>query len=589
MKTEEKKLTGYPSIDKPWLKYYSKETMNAEFPACTVYQNIYEHNKGHLEDIALEYFGTRMTYRKLFEEIEKAVAAFVSYGVEKGDRVILFTSSTPEIVSAVLALSKIGAVANMINPLFEEEQIVARINETEATLMIAMEQLWPKVEKIVDKLCIKKYVIVSVTDAMPPIKKHVARLKSKVNISYSEKIVTWKTFIEQYSKQSKNVLSTYERDLPFVMVYSSGTTGASKGIVLTNDGINATISHYLSPGFPYERGNRFLQIVPVWFSTGMVVTLLMPLCLGITVILEPVFSKESFAADVKKYKPNMTLAATSLWLYIMKCEELKNVDLSFLNYPITGGEQTLPRVELDLNEFLQEHGCKTHMLKGWGMCELGGTVSSDSLTCVKPDATGYPILDVTVAAFDPDTNREMQYNKRGELRVQSPCRMKEYFKNPDATNTYFWKDDNGSIWGCTGDIGYVDEDGFVYVLGRVGDNFIPSSGRSIYCFDVETVILENSNIAQCEVVGLKTGSGFDIPVAHLILKEECTLSKSELIRQVHDSCVKKLSSDAVPSGYKICNTFPVKVTGKRNMELIKADRDGFVTIRQGQLVETAFD
>ena len=163
-------LTGYPSIDKPWLKYYSEEAINAEFPACTVYQNIYEHNKEHLEDIALVYFGTRMTYGKMFEEIEKTATAFANYGVKKEDKVILFTSSTPEIVIAVLALNKIGAVANMINPLFEEEQIIARVNETEATLMIAMEQLWPKIENIVDKLCIKKYAIVSVTDAMPFIK-----------------------------------------------------------------------------------------------------------------------------------------------------------------------------------------------------------------------------------------------------------------------------------------------------------------------------------------------------------------------------------------------------------------------------------
>lgn len=204
------------------------------------------------------------------------------------------------------------------------------------------------------------------------------------------------------------------------MVYSSGTTGASKGIVLTNDGINATISHYMISDFPYKRGNRFLQMIPVWFSTGMVISLLMPLCLGITTVLEPIFSKESFVADMKKYKPNMTLAATSLWLYAMKCKELKNADFSFLTYPITGGEQVLPRVELALNNFLQSHGCNTSLLKGYGMCELGSTVSTDSLICVKPGASGYPISHVTVAAFDPDTNQEMKYNERGELRVQSP-------------------------------------------------------------------------------------------------------------------------------------------------------------------------
>lgn len=203
--------------------------------------------------------------------------------------------------------------------------------------------------------------------------------------------------------------------------------------------------------------------------------------------------------------------------------------------------------------------------------------------------TGYPISHVTVAAFDPDTNQEMKYNERGELRVQSPCSMKEYSKNPDATNTYFWKDDNGCVWGCTSDMGYVDEDGFVYVLGRVSDSFISSSGKSFYCFDVEAVIMENPNIAQCEVVGLKTKKGFEIPVAHLILEDECPLSKLELIRQVHDRCVKNLSPDAVPQGYKIWHTFPVKNNGKQDMELIKNDCNGFVTLRKEELKDILFD
>jgi long-chain acyl-CoA synthetase len=329
-------------------------------------------------------------------------------------------------------------------------------------------------------------------------------------------------------------------------------------------------------------------MIPIWFSTGMVLSILMPICLGITVVLEPVYSKESFVKDLKKYKPNMTLATTSLWLYAMNCKMLKKTNLSFLTYPITGGELVLPRVECALNSFLREHGCSAPLIKGWGMCELGSTISSDSLSYVKPGAAGYPISHVVVAAFDPVTNKEMKYNERGELRVLSPCRMKEYFRNTDETNKFFWNDENGSAWGCTGDIGYIDEDGFVYVLGRINDVFISHKKRKMYCFDVEAIILKNPSIAQCEVVGIQTDKGYDIPVAHLILEEHCDINSEAIIWQAYKSCIENLETDCVPQGYKICNSFPIKNSGKRDMEALKQDRIGFLVPQGNRLREVSF-
>lgn len=573
--TTEKKLTGYPSIDKPWLKYYSEEAKNAKMPKKTVYQNIYDNNYEQLSDVALEYFGKKITYKTLFENVENTKKAFIANGIKKGDRVIMFISSTPELVYAILALSRIGAVANLINPLFTDEQICARINETDATLLLVLDQLYGKIEKLIGKTCIKKVVVINVCAEMPKLFGKIASLKMNKKISYNENLLTWKKFIE-FGLNIKDVPDAkYEKDLPLIMVYSSGTTGASKGIVLTNDGINATIAHYLSPDFPYERGDRFLQMVPVWFSTGLVLSVLMPVCIGITSILEPVFSKENFAKDIKKYKPNMILGATSLWNYAAQCQELKNCDLSAMKYPITGGEQILPKSEKTINEFLKSHGCKSVLLKGYGMCELGSTVSTDSSSIRRTGSTGFPIKGVTVAAFDIDTNKEQKYLERGEIRVDSPARMKGYYKNPEATDEYFYKDEKGTLWGCTGDIGYVDEDGFIYILGRASDTFSTKNGDKEYCFDIEAEIMKNDNVAQCEVVGLRI-ENYDVPVAHIIVEKTCTLTENQLIAKIHEQCKKSLSEFAVPAGYKICETFPVKPSGKRDMELIKQDRKGFV-------------
>lgn len=567
--------SGYPSIDKPWLKYYSEEAINVPIPQRTVYESIYDINSKHLEDISLMYFGRKITYKTVFENVEKVKKAFISNGVKKGDRVIMFTSATPELIYATLALCRIGAIANMINPVFTNEQIIDRINETEAEIMLVLDQLYGKLQSVLKDLCIKKTVIIPVCNEMSGVTKLVASIKLKKKIDYSNSIIKWSDFIATGKFVGDIPDVAYEKDLPLVMVYSSGTTGASKGIVLTNDGINATISHYLSPDFPYNRGDKFLQIIPAWFSTGLVLSILMPLCIGVNIILEPVFSKENFAKGIKKHIPQMTLAPLSLWIYALESQELQNIDLSKLVYPFTGGELVLPRVEGIINNQLKDRKCKSILLKGYGMCELGSTVSTDSLLKYKACATGYPMKGITVAAFDMLTNKELKYGERGEIRVDSPAHMKEYFKNPEATNEYFFKDEKGILWGRTGDIGYVDEEGFVYILGRATDTFMAGNGEVVYCFDVENQIYKNENVAQCEVVGLQL-CDHEVPVAHIVLKNSEGLSEKDILVQIHNHCRKSLTESSIPCGYKIRKAFPVKSSGKRDMELIKQEREGFV-------------
>ncbi len=583
----EKELTGYPSIDKPWLKYYSEEAIKLPIPQKTVYESIYEINAKHPGDVSLMYFGRKITYKTVFENVEKVKKAFIANGVKKGDRVIMFTSATPELIYATLALCRIGAIANMINPVFTVEQIKDRINETDAEVMLVLDQLYGKIQPILKDLCIKRTIIIPVCNEMPGVTKIVASVKLKKKINYSQAVIAWSNFITSGKSAGDVPDVTYEKDLPLVMVYSSGTTGASKGIVLTNDGVNATISHYLSPDFPYNRGDKFLQIVPAWFSTGLILCILMPICLGVTVVMEPVFSNENFANDIRKYSPNMTLGSTSLWLYALSSGVLDNVDMSKLKYPITGGELILPRVENRINELLKKNRCESMLLKGYGMCELGSTVSTDSMEVRKRGATGIPIKGVTVAAFDMSTNKELKYGTRGEIRVDSPAHMKEYFKNPEATKKYFYKDENGTLWGRTGDIGYVDEEGFVYILGRATDTFKSKNGEEVYCFDVESQIHKNENVAQCEVVGVAVGD-YEVPVAHIIMEKSCELSKEQLIRDIHNICKINLPEYSVPQGYKVVEAFPIKSSGKRDMEQIRLDRNGFMMPGDNKLVECEF-
>ena len=592
------KSTGYPSIDKPWLKYYAESAIHAHPEECTVYQNIYRHNQSHLHNIALEYFGIKISFEEMFDSVESCAKALLHAGVRLGDRVTLCTSGTPEAVYVVLACSKIGAVANFINPMFRPEQIRDRINDTEASLLFVLDKLHPNIVSILAETCIQRVIILPAVNALPVPMQFLAKLKDRPDeelnheLKFNVKYCLWGKFIREGNSYSSETEAPYQKDMPVVMVYSSGTTGASKGIVLTNDGINATIAQY-ETGFPeVSRQKKFLHIVPIWFSSGISISLLMPLCLGASCILEPLFSPETFTSDLKKYSPNYIFGATSLWLYAMEHLDSKH-DLSFLICPITGGEQLLPETEIKINHFLATHNCNRGLQKGWGMCELGATVTftSSGITAAGPrnkiGSTGIPLPLAVVSAFDTETGEELPYGQRGELQVSTPCCMKEYYKNPSATQEFFRLDTQGRKWGHTGDIGYLDEDGFVYVLGRAVDYFQDSEGRNHYLFDIENVILQNPAVDICEVVVLHVNDS-SIPVAHLLLKKDFSGNRLQLLKEIHTLCTQMLPAPAVPTAYKLRTSFSVKPSGKRDTEALTHELNDYLSVANDKVLPIHF-
>ena len=587
--TTEKELTGYPSIDKPWLKYYEGRDINVPRSECTVYEYVYQHNKDYLAHTALEYFGTKIRYKKLFEQVDLCAKALKTNGIDKGGIVNICSSGIPEIVYLVLACSKIGAAANFINPLFETQQKVDRINDTDSDTLFVMDKMYSYVKDVIGKTCLKRIIVIPATNSLPMAIRAAASVKDKPDKDIDDalksgRFTQWNSYIKTGKNYQDNVAVQYQKDTPVIMVYSSGTTGASKGIVLTNNGVNSTILQYEKGLLSNKRGDRFLHNVPVWFSTGVVISLLMPLCFGAVCILEPVFSPKSFLNDIIKYKPNYALVATGLWLYLS--ERLSpNFDLSFLKCPITGGEQTLISTEIYLNEYLKEHKCNTNLQKGWGMCELGATATTTVFSEYnKPGSVGLPMPLAIVSAFDIDNGKELQYNERGEIRVQTPCRMKEYYNNPAETEEFFHADENGNVWGCTGDIGYVDEDGFVFVLGRASDYFISPDGERHYLFDTENVILENEFIDLCEVVTVASEKlNRELPVAHIVLKKNFNGSTDDLIKELDRLCGEQLPKYAVPVGYKIRERFAIKPSGKRDTLSLKEEHDDFMSVSDGKV------
>lgn len=574
------KTTGYPSIDKPWMKYYTQSDKQTKAPTCTLYQNIYNNNSKYLKDIAILYYGNKITYAQLFNNVDACAKSLVKYGVREGDCITLCTAAVPEAIYLMIACSKIGAIANFVNPLFTTEQMVQRINDTKSKLLFVMDEMISYIVDAVPHACIEKTVIMPVTESMSKLAKLVVCAEQKnrnKKRTDDKRFYSWKSFTKYGNDYNGETERSYEKNRGCIMVYSSGTTGASKGILLTNDGINATIAHYDSEDFNYERGDTFYAVIPIWFSTGNVLDILMPLRMGMTVIPELQFEKERIIDGIKKYKPTMTLNPTSIWMALAQSKKWKKIDLKAMKYPITEGEAVTPQEEKIITDFLQKSGCNAPLIKGYGMCELGSTVTSTSPEHNKVQSSGYPIKGVTVAVFDTETNEELPYGQRGEIRVNSPARMKEYYKNPVETKKYFYEDQNHCIWGCTGDIGYVDEDGYLFVEGRANDSFYSEDGKRIYLFDIERIVLEDEMVAQCKAVAVQINGKFK-PILHVVLQKNGVTDAKTVIPRIYKKLSEQLPQNAVPVAYKLRQTLPVHPNGKRNVEALKAENDGFVDL-----------
>ncbi len=568
MKKEEKNLTGYPSIDKPWLKYYSEEAIGIRNSECSIYQNIYDGNYTYHNDVALLYFGKKITYGKLFKEIDKVAKALIKYGVKCGDNVAVCMPAIPETIYLILALNKIGANANMLNPLFSEEQLTARINDTGAELLFTINELYIRVEKVVTKTTIKTVVCCTSVNSLGAVVKIIKKAKS---ISDT---IPWNIFIKS-GKGLDVIVPAYKPNRPAIMVYSSGTTGASKGIQLTNDSINNTIYEGVQIGFDWKRSDKWLAVVPIWFSTGVCASILVPLKYGITVILEPQYDFDIFYKHIVKYKPNFMIAANATLAYLMekhpKAEAYK--EFKFL---CAGGEYVTKSAENNYNEWLKNNGNTYGFFKGYGMCECGGTVTASSPKCNVLGSAGIPTPNVVVAAFDLESGKELQYGERGELRVITPCRMLGYYKNREVTEKFFYEDEQGRLWACTGDMGYVTEDGCVYVDGRISSSYKNNASETIYLFDIERTILEIEQVRQCKVV-VSEVDGRRKHIAHMVLVDLTDISKT--LEKIKQHCSQRLKENHLPTLVKLYDSaLPVAPSGKLDITAMEKDALDLINI-----------
>lgn len=558
--------TGYPSIDRPWLKYHSGEYSEPEIKK-TVYQEVRDNNVDQPRTTALQFFMSKISFDKMQKNIEKAAASFVEYGVEKGDYVTIVSAGIPETVYSFYGLSKIGAVANMMAYYFDEEDMAKRIDECESKLLIVMDEFYPQIESSIKKTNIKNIVII------PTLNSSILNvLSKKVKLTQNNQIL-WNGFLKD-GVNRKNVEEVpYEDEMPLTMVYSSGTTGSSKSILLTNDSFQNSVYSYRKSGVDVGRGFKFYQIIPPWYSTGLSTSIHLPLASGSAVFMDPRFERDVFVKNIIKYKPNYAVAPTSMYEGFLDEKLVGNKDLSHLKYPFEGGEPLRKETADKIEKVFSDHGCQSKLLVGYGQCECGATITTETpFTNHEEGNVGIPLPGLNIMIVD-DNKNELSYGNRGEILVDTPCGMLEYFNNEEATNNFFYKIGNKK-WYCTGDIGKMDSDGNLFVEGRASD-FSIVNGKKVYNFDIENGIMKSSKVKMCDVI---ENSG--LLTVHIVFNDD-VLDEDiyEELYNIQQNIYEEIKDiDLVPYQFKIRKEFPYAKSGKRDIEKMKHEKDGFIII-----------
>ena len=563
--------TGFPSIDKPWLKYYSEEALNTPLPECTIYEYLWECNKDHLDDIALVYFGVRLTYKELFAKIEHTASVFSELGIQAGDIVVVAAVTIPEIIYSIYALNLIGAISNFVDPRTSVDGIRSYIKESEAKFSITLEPLCNKILQATIGTNIKKVITISPADSLPVPKRFFFKantLLKKGTLKHNQTVLKWAA-IMRIHVTGKAIPQPYRKENCCVIVHAGGTTGLPKGVMLSDDNLNAMVLNAKASEGGYEPGNRFLNIMPPFIAYGLVNGIHMILSCGMENVLIPQFDPNEFDKLILKYKPTHILGVPTHYSQLFKSKLLQNADLSFLRIAGVGGDQLSEDTERQIESYLHKHCASIPVATGYGMTEVSAAACGYHRNAHRLGSVGIPFLNTTVRIVNPETLVELSYGEQGEILISSPAAMLQYDNNPLETARTLISLPSGGQWVRSGDIGHIDEDGFLYIDGRIKRIIIRHDGFKVFPPQIESVISAHPAVFACCAVGRADSvySQGREPVAFVVLQD--SFAKKGIIPELYDLCKKHLPEYAQPVDIRVLDSIPHTAIGKLDYTALK--------------------
>ena len=562
----------YASQAKPWLKYYDQKFIDQTLPALSAFEYVCQRSKNHLNDTALEYYGRKFTYADLIVNVKKTAAALRGAGVKKGDIITVVSIMTPEIIALFYAADMMGATLNLVDPRYSVEGIREYIEEVDSHLLICLNVVYERCRQAAKRTNVEKVIVLSPADSLPPVMAVGYKLTTPDKNKYASNVIRWKQFIKGGEGQS-TAAEPYDPDHACVVVHTGGTTGSPKGVMLTDDCFNGIALQFQAYPKLFHRGQKLMNVMPPFIAYGFACGIHLPLVLGFTVIIIPNLDPAKLGSLVLKHKPEHMFGVPTHYQQLAADPKLRDKDLSFIINYAAGGDSLSRGAEQTVNDFLAAHGARYPIAKGYGMTEVSSAATVAAGLDNKPGSVGIPMVNTVVAAFEPGTDQELPIGQRGELCISGPCLMKGYYNKPEETAILLRRHPDGRVWAHTGDMGYLDEDGFVYLDSRIKRMIIRHDGFKVFPSMIENVVSRHPAVHQCSVVGCadKDHTQGRLPFVYIVLKADTTAKKKQVIRELERMCAEELPEYVQPVAYKFISSMPMTPVGKVDYRQLEAD------------------
>lgn len=549
---------------KPWLEYYEEEGIpsHIDFPDCSMVDMIMQSAEKWPDNTAYIYYGHKVTYKNFVKKIEKAARALKNYGVKEGDRVTICMPNTPEGITMVYAVNMVGAICNMVHPLSSEKELEYYIKVAESKYVLVIDAVFDKIYKLRDVAQLERIIVVRPSDGLGFLKKklyntlHVKKVRLPANDS---RVVLWEDFIANSYFYQGNYHEERGGDDLAVIMYSGGTTGAPKPVMLSNLNINA---ESICDGMMIRQvvpGATVLSILPLFHCFGLGVCIHTPLCRGMGCILIPAFSHKQFADIIRKNEPNFIVGVPTLFEALINTR-LRPDDLRSVTAVICGGDALNQTLRDKINDFLENHGSSAKIRVGYGLTEGSGAVCLSPESTFKDGIIGLPLPDMDFKIVKNDTFSELPAGEEGEICISGPLVMMGYLNDDAETAQAIRLHDDGRLWLHTGDIGYIGDDGLIYFAQRL-KRIIISSGYNIYPTHLESVINSHEAVLTSTVIGIDHHYKGQVPKAFVVLKPGYKPGK-RLEREIRELLERNVPIYALPAAYEFRDKLPKTKIGK---------------------------
>jgi len=489
---------------RPWEGFTGGVPLTLEYDEGSMVEGIEKNALETPNSIAFDFMGRGTTYKDLYKNIVACAKSLRTIGIRPGDKVTIAMPNCPQGIYMFYAVNMIGAIANMVHPLSSEKELEFYINESESVLVVTLDQFYHKIEAIRQNTCLINVVIASIKDELSkPIRAGYMLTEGRKieKIPSDAPVIKWDAFIRIGHACSWNfkVKKTFED--PAVILYSGGTTGTTKGIVLTNGNFNALAKQVIAANPMFRKGDKMLAAMPIFHGFGLGVCIHTMLYMGGRCVLVPRFTPKSYGKIMTKSKCNFIAGVPTLYEALLRLPNMEKADLSSLKGVFSGGDSLSIELKKKLDKFLYDHNATIQVREGYGTTE---TVTACCLTpphMHKEGSIGVPFPDTYIKVVEPGTDRELPYGEEGEVLLAGPTVMKEYLKHEEETAQTLRKHQDGLTWVYTGDLGSMDDEGFVYFKGRA-KRMIVTSGYNVYPAQLENIFDACDLVSMSCVIGV---------------------------------------------------------------------------------------